>query len=601
MTITTTSVSTDVLIVGSGSAGAMAAVKAQMAGADVLVVTKGPYPSGNTTKAAAGYAAAFGHADARDNTEVHFGDVVRNGIGLCNEVMVKTWVDSICALTDEMREWGIDLIFDGDKYLQRPWEGHTYPRMVHHHWTTGKYLMKCLGAKAEEMNLKALSHTMIGGLFKDGERVSGAWGVNYRTGEAYIIRAKAVIMTTGGYGSLYPVGDNVGAATGEGYAIAFDAGAEMLGMEFGHYLPTPIYPEKMKIKSVFAGYANGLVNEAGAKLRNNEGREFFYDKFPETGATKLKMEELTRYIGEENLKGGGGPHGGVFFDVSDVPEEFKSNPRYSRVWQLAGRAGYDLRADPIELVCYPHDLVGGIKITIDGETNVPGLYAAGEATGGSHGASRFGGSALSDCLVFGARGAVKAAGEAAKLNTHPSIAKADIAAVGDKLAGWTEREEGVDPGEILDRNSHIANTCLNVVRSEDSIRQAYSELDDIEANAIPDMSAAGADDKDTAGKIRQAIEAEGQITLCRLLGAASLERTESRGGYFGGAYRLEYPDQDDENWLKNVVLRKQNGGIAVSHDAVVKLPGGYTPAMKKAMSTEWSTPEGEEEDYSVTE
>ncbi len=600
MDITPTVLSCDILIVGSGSAGAMGAIKAKLAGANVLVATKGPYPSGNSTKALAGYGAAFGHADERDNPEVHFGDVVRNGIGLCNEKMVRTWTTTICGLTEEMRSWGLDLIRDENKYSQRPWEGHSYPRMVHHHWSTGKYLMKCLSDKSQELGIDVLSHTIVGGIFKDGDTVSGAWGFNYRSGELYIIQAKAVIMTTGGYGAMYPVGDNVGAATGEGYAIAFDAGAEMVGMEFGHYLPTPVHPKALQVKFVFAAFINGLINEAGAKLLNNKGEEFFYQRYPETGATKLTMEELTRRIGEEILNGGGGAHGGIIFDISEVDDKFKDHPKYGRMWELAMRGKVDLLNDPIELICYPHDLVGGIKINEKGETNVPGLFAAGEATGGSHGASRFGGSALSDCLVFGALGALEAVDYAGKLSNHTEIKPADIDAVKNKLSAWIASEDGADPADILDKIRNIAGTHLNTARSEAGINTAFSELTDIEKNMIQNISAGGEDDKETATKIRQAIEAEGQITLCRLLGTASLERTESRGGYFGGSYRIEHPDRDDENWLKNIVLKKLNGSIEVSHEPVVKLDEDYSDAMVKAMSTEWAVPD-DPEYYSTSE
>jgi fumarate reductase (CoM/CoB) subunit A len=262
---------TDVLIVGGGSAGAMAAIKAHARGAKTLVITKGPWPSGNSTKALAGYAAAFGHADPRDNPDVHFGDVVRNGIGLCNQKLVRKWVDSICGLTEEMTGWGLDLIRVGDKYHQIPWEGHTYPRMVNHHRVTGKYLMQCLEGRSEALGIKALSHTILGGLIKSGGHVAGAWAIDYRTGEAYLIRSKAVIICTGGFGGMYPIGDNVGAVTGEGYAHAFDAGAEMIGMEFGHFLPTPIFPDKMQVKFVFVGFINGLLNEANAGLYNSGG------------------------------------------------------------------------------------------------------------------------------------------------------------------------------------------------------------------------------------------------------------------------------------------------------------------------------------------
>lgn len=596
-----TKVKTDILVVGSGSAGAMAAIKAHMAGAEVLIVTKGPYPSGNSTKALAGYAAAFGHADARDNTDIHFGDVVRNGIGLSNQLMVKTWVNTICDLTEEMHGWGLDLIRDDDQYNQRPWEGHTYPRMVHHHWTTGKYIMKCLAAKSEKLDLNSLSHTVVGGLFKDGDHISGAWAFNYRSGEAYLIQAKSVIMTTGGYGALYPVGDNVGAATGEGYAIAFDAGAEMIGMEFGHYLPTPVHPKSLRVKFTFAGYVGGLINEAGAKLINNKGEEFFYEKFPDTGATRLTMEQLTRYIGEEYLKGGGTENGGIIFDLTNTADEFKSHPRYSRLWELAARAKINLDEVPLELATYPHDLVGGIKINEKGETNVPGLYAAGEATGGSHGASRFGGSALSDCMVFGALGAAEAAAYVLKLNTLPGIAESDVSEISDKLHSWISHSSGIDPTEIQARHRDIASRHLNVVRSEDSIKQAFVDLAEIESKMLPEIAVQGGDNKETNTKLRQAIEAEGQITTCRLLGAASMERMESRGGFFGGAYRLEYPAQDDVNWLKNIVLQKDNGRIKVSHDPVVKLEEDYTANMIKAMSTDWAIPDDDPEYFSTSE
>ncbi len=600
MAISVTPLSTDVLVVGAGSAGTMAAIKAQMAGADVLVVTKGPFPSGNSSKAIAGYAAAFGHVDPRDNPDIHFGDVVRNGIGLSNQKMVKTWVNTICDLTEEMRGWGLDVIWENGRYDQIPWEGHTFPRMINHHRVTGKYLMKCLGGKSQEMGIEALTHTIVSGLFKEGERISGAWAVNYRTGEVYVISAKAVIMTTGGVGALYPVGDNVSTATGEGYAIAFNAGAEMIGMEFSHFLPTIIWPEAMHMKLVFAGFVAGLINDADAVLRNGRGERFMLERYPETGETKLTVEELTRRIGEEILNGNAGPHGGIIFDISEVDAKFETDDRYARMWELAKRGGVDIRKDPIELVCYPHDLVGGIKITERGETNVSGLFAAGEATGGSHGASRFGGSALSDCLVFGAIGAERAVAYARELNAAPTLDDGDIAAVTAKIEGWRSKEGGVDPGDIMADLRQIAGEHFNVARSEASIKQAFAKLSAIEAEQIPEMSVQADTERQTEIKIRQAIEAEGQITLCRLMGTASLERKESRGGYYGGAYRMEYPETDDENWKKNVVLRSDNGAIAVSHDEVVVLEEGHNDDMLKTIATKWEPPD-DPEFYSITE
>ena len=218
-TLEISKISTDVLVVGSGAAGAMAAIKAMAEGAEVLVVTKGPFPSGNSSIALAGYAVALGHADPRDNPQVHFEDSIKAGNGLSNQKLVRTWVTKIVELTREMDSWGIDLIKDGDKFAQRPWEGHTYPRMVHHHLATGKAVMKCLGKKSREIGVKVLEHTIVGGLLKKDGMVVGAWGIQYQTGQLLFIEATAVILTTGGMGHLFPITDNVKTITGEGYTL----------------------------------------------------------------------------------------------------------------------------------------------------------------------------------------------------------------------------------------------------------------------------------------------------------------------------------------------------------------------------------------------
>jgi fumarate reductase (CoM/CoB) subunit A len=588
MAVAFTEIFTDVLIVGSGSAGAMAAIKAKTAGADVLVVTKGPWPSGNSSKALSGYAAAFGHTDPRDNVDVHFADVVRNGIGLCNQRLVRKWVDEICGLTEEMTEWGLDLIRDTHNgFHQIPWEGHTYPRMVHHHRVTGKYLMKCLGARSDALGIRALSHTIIGQLFKSEGQISGAWAMNYQTGEHFLIRCKTAIICTGGIGAMYPVGDNVGAVTGEGYALAFDAGAEMTGMEFGHFLATPIHPSKMMVKFVFIGFVNGLINESSARLYNGLGERFMYCYYPETGEKRRSSEELSRRISQEILEGRGGARNGIYFDASDVPDEFRNNDRYRRMYELADRAGMNLKREPIELVTYPHDLVGGIKIDEDGCTNVPGLYAAGEASGGSHGASRFGGSALSDCLVFGAAAGRHAAAFSRGMSAHPPLQPSEVDANRGKIDRWSTAR-GTRPREVLDRLSDLSFRHLNMVRNEKGLRTALSDLAQLRTTELPSLSVTHAE-QPPAVQMREAVEAEGQARLCELMAAAALERKESRGGFFGGHYRTEYPEKDDANWLKNVVLRRDGEAIKISLEDPVTLDH-FSREIEDVLATNWRPP-----------
>jgi succinate dehydrogenase / fumarate reductase flavoprotein subunit len=583
-----TEVATDVLVIGSGSAGSMAAIRAHTAGVDTLVVTKGPWPSGNSTKALAGYAAAFGHADPRDNPDVHFADVVRNGIGLCNQRLVRKWVNSICGLTEEMRGWGLDLIRNGDKYHQIPWEGHTYPRMVCHHRVTGKYLMKCLGERSEQLGIKALAHTIVGGLFLSDGRASGAWALNYRTGELYLIRCKSIIVCTGGLGAMYPIGDNVGAVTGEGYSLAYEAGVELTGMEFGHFLAAPIHPAKMQVKFVFIGFVNGLLNEGGARLYNGRGERFMRRYDGAQGELRHSSEELSRRISQEIVEGRAGAHGGIYFDVSDVPDTFRSNERYQRMYELADRAGMDLRREPIELTTYPHDLVGGIKIDEFGRTNVPGLYAAGEAAGGSHGASRFGGSALSDCLVYGSASGTDAAKYARQFRQHMPLESSAVAAAKDKIGRWS-REQGAEPGEALRQLSRMAFEHLNMVRSESGLNSVLNLTRDIASNALPEF-AAGRDSKARPAKLREAIEAEGQSTLCDIIARAALERKESRGGFFGGHYRIEHPERDDAGWLKTITVRKERGKPTIRHEAPVALED-LSQEILDVMATSWRPPD----------
>jgi succinate dehydrogenase/fumarate reductase flavoprotein subunit len=218
---------------------------------------------------------------------------------------------------------------------------------------------------------------------------------------------------------------------------------------------------------------------------------------------------------------------------------------------------------------------------------VPGLYAAGEAAGGSHGASRFGGSALSDCLVFGA-----ASGEHAARSAESSPApldKSEISAIEQKISGWLSRQ-GVAPAEVLAEASRIAFHHLNMVRTEPGLRQALERCERLSNDVLPHVSARAADPAETANRLRQAIEAEGQTQLCALLAHAALERKESRGGFFGGHYRTDYPKRDDADWRKNVVLAKENGALCIRHEPVVEL-AHLSEQVRAVMATAWQAPD----------
>ena len=554
-------INTDILVVGGGGAGAMAAIKAMEEGADVLVVTKGPYPAGNTSIALAGFGVALGNADPRDNPQVHFDDIIRVGKGLNNRKLVRTWVNKIIEITAELDTWGIDLIREGDKFAQRPWAEHTYPRMVHHHWTTGKAVTQCLRQKSEAMGIKALPHTTIGGLLTGEEGVVGAWGVETRTGQFILVKAKAVVLATGGMGHLFPITDNVAIVTGEGYSQAFRAGAELMDMEFCHFLPSPCYPEEIKTQQTFLRYLREVIDYGGVRFYNGLGERFLKAHYPDTPLKDIINEDLTRSIGLEMCEGRGSAHGGVYVDFSDVPKEILKKA-FSKVWNRFERSGIDLSYQPIEMAPAPHDFLGGVRIDETGRTNVPGLFAAGEATGGSHGASRIGGSALAEALAFGAIAGTNGAQYAGQFTTPLPLNKGQLQEVEGQIEALLSREEGIDPSELKRKIQAIAHRYLNAVRNEEGLNKALQKMEHMEQEELTRMSARGAGQKESATKLSRALEVDGQVELVKVMATAALLRTESRGGDFGGHYRSEYPSQDDENWLKNIVLKKEEGSIS---------------------------------------
>ncbi len=362
-------------------------------------------------------------------------------------------------------------------------------------------------------------------------------------------------------GSLFPMTDNVSTVTGEGYVLGFRAGAELIQMEFCHFLPTLSYPEAIKSKSVFMGALNGLLNKGGARLYNSLGERFMKKYYPDTGEKEKGGEQITRAIGLEICQGRGSAHGGIYLDLSDVPAEMLQSlsPKF---WESAQRAGIDLRYQPVELAPNPHDLVGGVKIDDTGATHVQGLFAAGEAAGGAHGASRFGGSALAEALAFGDITGRNAALFAMRKTTPSPLDEKTKVEVQERIKALVSRKEGVRPLELRKQVQQLADKFLNVGRNKQGLEKALQEIDHMERELLPDMTCWAGDQKERGGQLRHAIEVDGQVELAKIIATAALLRQESRGGFFGGHYRSDYPDQDDRNWLKNIVLKRERGRIS---------------------------------------
>jgi len=561
MMLETKEFNTDILVVGGGGAGSMAAIKAMAEGANVLVATKGPFPSGNTSIAARGFAVALGYAAPNDNPNIHFEDIIKAGRGLNNRKVVRAWVKEIVDLTKEMDTWDIGLIREGDNFAQLPWGGHTYPRLVHHHMTTGKSVTKCISEKSKEIGVTALENTIIGGIFKEDDRVAGAWGIRYQTGQLVIIKAKAVILATGGMGHLFPVTDNIKSITGEGYSLAFRAGAELVDMEMTRFQLYICYPEKMPIAQSFNRYIRPLINSGGARLYNGLGERFMKKHHPDTAEKQRTREQFARAIGFELSEGRASANGGVYLDASDA--DFKmENAVLSEVWRKFSRTGIDLRFQPIELATYPHDFLGGVRIDETAATCVQGLFAAGETAGGSHGAGRLVGSALSDALAFGAIAGKSAAHYARKRRKHRHLDKKQLQKVQQKIIALCSKKGGVKPSELKKDIQAVANKYLNVVRNEKGLRKAFQEIKRIKQEMLPLLSADETDQARSAVRLKEVIEVYGQIDLAALIATSAWCRQESREGVAGGHYRSDYPSRDDKKWMKNIVLKSEQGDIS---------------------------------------
>lgn len=550
----TIEIETDVLVVGGGGGGAMAALKAALEGAKVVVATKGPFPSGNTSILQGSIAAALGDADHRDTPQVHFEDVVRAGRGLSNRKVVRAWTTEIVPLIRELDGWGAGFIKNGDKFAQDPAVGYTYPRLVRSE-ATGASLTRCLKRKNEELGVRALEHLIVGGLLTADQRIAGAWGIQYLTGQLTVIRAKAVVLATGGLGHLFPLSAGVKGITGEGYVLAFRAGAELVDMEMADFQLIPCHPEEMRGRFNRAG----RLLELGARLYNGLGERFMKKSHPETGEMGLSGAVIAQCIATEICEGRGAAHGGVLLDASDVTPEILEKTHLTSIWDRIQRDGVDLRYQPVELALTVISFLGGARIDATGATTVPGLFACGEVAGGLHGAARMGGSAISGVLALGSIAGKSAARYAGALAGPPTGDEGQIRAVRDGLERLMSIQGAVHPAALRGEVQEIVNRCLNVVRDEEGLAKALAGLQAIEADLLPRLGIPEGDDRDRGAGLREAIEASAQLELAKVIATAAQCRRESRGGH----YRRDYPQQDNEKWLKNIVLKRKDSGIAV--------------------------------------
>ena len=530
-------VKSDVLIIGGGPSALRAAIEARKNGADTVIAVKRKLgKSGNAVVSHTGHNAPFGHTDSRDSPVVYFHDTVVAGRLLNNQKLVEVLASEACRRVLELESFGVKFEKENGRFIQRQAPGHTYPRSCYTVRRKGIDVTLPMVKIVQGMGIKVLEETMIIEILHDEAKVLGALGFNRLTGEIVVFVSKAVILATGGAGQIFFMTNNTADATGDGYSIAFNAGVELIDMEFFQFYPHMlIHP--------FRTIVSPVLFKHGAKLLNANGEQFM-KRYDPVNADLATRDVKARAIALEVMHGRG-IKGGVHLDLSELEEdEVKvSNPH---LYDPIKKRGIDHRK--AEFIVYPaaHFYMGGIRINEKCETTLRGLYACGEVSGGVHGANRLANNAHTETVVFGAR-AGKFAAEWAKKVKFEEIDRKEIISAKKRISNIGAGREDLRSlrekfRESMWKNAGLLRTEKGLKENLAVIDECYNRLDGIKAeNPI---------------KKAEILEFINMLNVGKMLAIAALTRTESRGAH----YRLDYPKIDDKKWLKNIIICKNKRG-----------------------------------------
>jgi succinate dehydrogenase / fumarate reductase flavoprotein subunit len=583
----------DVLVIGAGGAGLRAAIEAATGGASVGLICKSLLGKAHTVMAEGGIAAALANVDDRDNWKVHFADTMRGGQYLNNWRMAEIHAKEAPDRVNELEAMGavFDRTPDG-RILQRNFGGHKYPRLAHVGDRTGLEIIRTLQDFAVQQPIDVHMESTIVALLKDGNRIAGALGYDRDRGRFKLFVAKAVVLATGGIGRAFSVTSNSWEYTGDGHALAYNAGAALQDMEFVQFHPTGmVWPPSVRGILVTEG-----VRGEGGILVNKEGRRFMFDDIPDNykGQTADNEEEGWRYTqGDKNARrppelltrdhvaraimkevreGRGSPHGGVFLDISWIrsklpnAEEHIKKKLPSMYHQFKQLADIDITKEPMEVGPTTHYVMGGIRV--DGDTqmsSVPGLFAAGEVGAGLHGANRLGGNSLSDLLVFGMRAGKYAAEFAARQSTPRVEAQQADTIVRTALEPFERKGGGEGPYQVEHDLQTMMQELVGIVRREDEIRRAIDALQTLKQRSRL-VSVTG--NREYNPGWHTALDLQNLLTVSEIVARAALERKESRGGHF----RDDFPEKDPSYGKFNIVIRRgPNGDMQVTREPIPEM------------------------------
>jgi succinate dehydrogenase / fumarate reductase flavoprotein subunit len=569
----------DVLVVGAGGAGLRAAIECSGQKLSTGVISKSLLGKAHTVMAEGGMSAAMGNVDSRDNWKVHFRDTMRGGKFLNVWRMAELHARQAPDRVRELEEWGA--VFDRTKeglISQRNFGGHRYPRLAHVGDRTGLELIRSLQDHGVHQGIDFHMECTALELLLDGGRIAGVLAYWRETGRFVVFRAKAVILCTGGGGKAWGVTSNSWEYTGDGTAMAYEAGAELMDLEFTQFHPTGmVWPFSVRGILVTEG-----VRGDGGILKNNKGERFMFkyisERFaPETADTEeeanrwlagdksarrppelLTRDEVARAITAEIKAGRGSPHGGVFLDIaSRQPADFIKRKLPSMYHQFKELAEVDITKDAMEVGPTLHYFMGGIRVDADTQqTTVPGLFAAGECAAGMHGANRLGGNSLSDLVVFGRLAGVGAASYVGGLSSTPKPIDDQIAHGVRRATEILNRTTGANPYLLHEKLTEVMGHGVGIVRKKDELETAVGQLEELKAEAAT-VKAPGTSQYNPGW--HEALSLRSLLITSEAVTRAALMREESRGAHT----RLDFPGESPE-WVKyNVIIKKGASGMEV--------------------------------------
>jgi len=565
-------IKTDVVIIGSEGAGARAALEVKKLNLEPLIVTKGMIGRcGSTVTAGAdidvdskSIKELLGlEGDSRDSKEAFFEDIIVEGRYINNQKLVEAHVDEAPDRIKEMMDWGMKVT----NVLHGP--GHRYPRGV---YTTGQEIMRVLASEVRKAGIRVYEHFMVTDLVKKDGRVAGIVGLDLSTGKFVPISAKAVIIATGGGMMMYPVQTAPEDITGDGHAMAWRAGAELVDMEMVQFLAcTFINPPAWRgltfpftIGPGVGGMEIWLMNKFGAR---------FMKKWDPERMEHSTRDKLAIGIMNEVVDGLGSPAGGVYYSLKHLPDEIvdrypleRKDPYLKEDWSFKGFQFKELiesmkKGKSIEVGPASHFFMGGIRINERCETSIPGLFGAGEVCGGTHGGNRLSGNACTQILVQGARAGIFAS-EYAKGNANGELPKEELKRLEDRVMAPVERD-GTSPFELKRALQKIAWEKVGVVRTAESLTKALGEIEAIKKE-LPQIGCS-AKNRVYNREWLEALQVESLITLLEMTAKSAALREESRGAH----YRRDFTSMDNENWLRNIITENKGGQMTNSFAPVV--------------------------------